>query len=208
MDITPRQILLKDELVRELNMKEYIQSVYENTINDVPKLIGENAEEAQRRKISYLNLRWFMQTLLDRMDRMGMYAGLEARVPFADHRIIEYMWNVPWNMKCSNGVVKGLLRDATKDLLPDEIANRKKSPYPKTYNPEYDKILIKRLADVVNEPNSPINAFVDCKKLQAFVSSPLDYSKPWYGQLMAGPQLIAYMLQVNYWLEKYKINII
>lgn len=208
MDITPRQILLKDEVVKELNMKEYIQSVYENTVMDVPKLEGESAEEAQRRNVSYLNLRWFMQTLLDRMDRMAMYAGLEARVPFADHRIIEYMWNVPWSMKCSNGVVKGLLRDATRDLLPEEIADRKKSPYPKTYNPEYDKILIKRLIDVINEPSAPINAFIDLGKLQALISSPLDYSKPWYGQLMAGPQLIAYMLQVNYWLEKYKVKII
>jgi len=142
------------------------------------------------------------------MDRTSMYSGLEARVPFADHRIVEYLWNVPWSMKYSGGIVKGLLRDAGQSVLPAEILWRRKSPYPKTYNPRYEKLLGDRLMEVLAEPNAPIRQIVDVKKAEKFIKSPSDYGKPWYGQLMAGPQMLAYMLQVNYWLEKYKIEIV
>jgi asparagine synthase (glutamine-hydrolysing) len=164
--------------------------------------------ENRQREIQYLNLKWFMATLLDRMDRCSMYSGLEARVPFADHRIVEYIWNVPWEMKSPNGVVKGLLREAGKGLIPDEILYRKKSPYPKTYHPDYEKLLGNRLLDILTDSNAPIKPLVDEKKIRAFLSSPSDYGKPWYGQLMAGPQLIAYLLQINYWLEKYHIELV
>ena len=149
-----------------------------------------------------------MATLLNRMDRTSMYSGLEARVPYADHRIVEYIWNVPWNMKCRDGVVKGLLRDSAKGLLPDDVLYRKKSPYPKTYNPNYEKLLGERLMTVLNNLSSPINSLIDKEKVVKFINTPSDYGKPWYGQLMAGPQMIAYMLQVNYWLEKYNIDIV
>ena len=131
MDITARQAVLKDEIIAELHMEQYIREAYENTIQETPKLPGEDAHEARRREISYLNMKWFMQTLLDRMDRTSMYSGLEARVPFADIRIINYMYNVPWSMKCRNHVEKSLLREAAEGLLPNEVLYRKKSPYPK-----------------------------------------------------------------------------
>ena len=95
---------------------------------ETPVLAEDSPEEARRREIAWLNLRWFMQTLLNRMDRTSMYSGLEARVPFADHRIMEYVWNVPWDMKTRDGLVKNLLRQSGKGLLPDEILFRKKSP--------------------------------------------------------------------------------
>ena len=98
----------------------------------------EKGDDLRRRQVSCLNIRWFMQTLLDRMDRASMSCGLEARVPFADHRLVEYLYNVPWEMKFQNGVEKALLRDACKDLLPPELLYRKKSPYPKTYSPRYE----------------------------------------------------------------------
>lgn len=106
MDLKPRQVLLSDEFLAELHMEEYVQNTYEASLAQVPILSGESPTEARRREISYLNLKWFMQTLLNRMDRCSMYNGLEARVPFADHRIIEYLWNVPWEMKAKDGVVK------------------------------------------------------------------------------------------------------
>ena len=149
-----------------------------------------------------------MVTLLDRMDRTSMYPGLEARVPFADHRIVEYMWNVPWEMKCPDGVVKGLLRAAGEGDLPNEVLYRRKSPYPKTYHPEYEKMLGDRLREVSQDPNAPIRNLIDKKKTEEFLESPSDYGKPWYGQLMAGPQMVAFMLQVNYWLETYHIAVI
>jgi len=144
-----------------------------------------------------------MQTLLDRMDRTSMHNGLEARVPFADIRIVEYAYNIPWSMKAKNGVAKNLLREAAKEYLPQEIMHRKKSPYPKTYNPEYENLLAATLTDIIEDLSSPIRHIIDTDKVRQFISNPKDYGKPWYGQLMAGPQMMAYLIQVNHWLKIY-----
>lgn len=111
-------------------------------------------------------------------------------------------------MKCPDGIVKGLLRYAGESLLPKDILWRKKSPYPKTYDPQYEKLLGNQLKEVLSDPSAPIRSFLDIKKVHAFLDSPTDYGKPWYGQLMAGPQMLAYMLQVNYWLKTYKIKLL
>lgn len=207
MDITARQAVLKDEIIAELHMEQYIREAYENTIQETPKLPGENAHEARRREISYLNMKWFMQTLLDRMDRTSMYSGLEARVPFADIRIINYMYNVPWSMKCRNHVEKSLLREAAEGLLPNEVLYRKKSPYPKTYDPAYEKKLADALTEIIEDASSPVLQLVDKKKVYDFIHQKKDYGRPWYGQLMAGPQMLAYLLQINYWMKKYRLSI-
>ncbi|MDO5155306.1 MAG: asparagine synthase (glutamine-hydrolyzing) [Eubacteriales bacterium] len=208
MDMEPRTMLLNDEVKHALPLEEYARAAYEKTIAETPILEGEAPEEKRRRGIAYLNLKWFMQTLLDRMDRTSMRSGLEARVPFADHRIIEYVWNVPWEMKCKNGVVKGLLRAAGEKHLPYDVLYRKKSPYPKTYDPAYEKLLRDNMRQLMEDGTDPICQLLDRKKVMTFMESPTDYGKPFYGQLMAGPQLLAYMIQVNYWLKKYKIEIV
>lgn len=206
-DMKTRQTLLLDEWIERLPMEEYAREAYEKTIADTPVLEGEKGRGKRRREIAYLNLKWFMATLLDRMDRTSRYCNLDARVPFADERIVQYLWNVPWNMKYKNHTVKGLLRFAGEGLLPKDILWRKKSPYPKTYNPFYEKMLGEELKGVLARQDAPVKQFLDAEKVKRFLSSPSDYGKPWYGQLMAGPQMLAYMLQVNYWLEKYKIKI-
>ena len=170
MDLEARKVLLKDDFLDYLQMDEYVKETYERSVAETPTLSEDSPTEARRREISYLNLRWFMQTLLNRMDRASMYSSLEARVPFADHRIMEYVWNVPWDMKTRDGLVKNLLRQSGKGLLPDDILFRRKSPYPKTYD--------------------------------------TNYGKPWYGQLMAGPQMLAYILQIDYWMKTYKISLV
>lgn len=202
-DMTVRKSLLKDDFAEKLNLEEYSHEKYAESLARVPRLDGEAPEEARRREITYLNIKWFMQTLLDRMDRTSMYSGLEARVPFADHRIMEYVFNVPWNMKRRNGVEKSLLRDAFRDVLPNELFMRKKSPYPKTYNPNYQRLLNERLKSVVNDHNSPIHAFIDKEKVLLFLQQPDTIGKPWFGQLMTSVQLTAYILQINYWLCRY-----
>lgn len=207
MDFAPRTMLLKDEVLQELPIEEYARAAYEKTIRETPVLPGENPEEKRRREIAYLNLKWFMQTLLDRMDRTSMYSGLEARVPLADHRIIEYVWNVPWEMKCHNGIVKGLLRAAGEKYLPEEILYRKKSPYPKTYDPAYEKLLRQEMTELLHDGTAPLCTLIDRNKVMGFMKNPTDYGRPFYGQLMAGPQLLAYFLQINYWLAKYKIRL-
>lgn len=206
-NIDTRELLLTEDLKNKLNLNEYSLENYEKSRKNTPYLDGETKEEQKRREIAYLNIKWFMATLLERMDRMSMYNSLEARVPFADHRIIEYLWNVPWDMKYKNNVEKSLLREATKDLLPKELLNRKKSPYPKTYNPNYEKLLINELTSIINNNNSPINNLIDKNKILEFIKMPSDYGKPWFGQLMSSPQLMAYFIQINYWLDKYKLYI-
>ncbi len=207
MDLEARKVLLSDDFLDYLKMDDYVKQTYDASIAEVPKLDGENAEEARRREISYLNLRWFMQTLLNRMDRTSMYSGLEARVPFADHRIIEYLFNVPWEMKARGGVAKALLREAGRGLLPDEILFRRKSPYPKTYDRNYEALLAGRVRDILGDSSSPVLPFLDKKKVERFLESPSDYGKPWYGQLMAAPQLMAYLIQVDFWMRHYGVSI-
>jgi len=207
-DLKTRTLLLSDDFIKELQLEDYVFEKYTDSLKEVPHLENENPVEKRRREITYLNIKWFMQTLLDRMDRASMYSGLEARVPFADHRIIEYVFNVPWDMKYRNGVEKALLREACKNLLPDKLLFRKKSPYPKTYNPNYERLLAQKFSDIINNPNSPVMSFIDKKKALSFMQAPAEYGKPWFGQLMAAPQLIAYLIQVNYWLEKYSPSLI
>lgn len=208
MDFSPRTMLLKDSVLSALPIEEYAHEAYLHTLSEVPVLDGENKEEKRRREISYLNIKWFMQTLLDRMDRTSMHAGLEARVPYADHRIVEYLWNVPWSMKCKNGVVKGLLRASAEGLLPGEVLYRRKSPYPKTYDPAYENLLRTEIVTVLSDTHSPLRELVDLSKVLDFISHPSDYGRPFYGQLMAGPQLLAYLLQINYWLKKYQVELL
>ena len=154
----------------------------------------------------HLNLTWFMQTLLDRKDRMSMYSGLEVRVPFCDWRIAEYLYSVPWKFKDYQGREKGLLRYAMRKWLPEEVLWRKKSPYPKTHNPAYLATVSRRLQEVLADPKAPLPQIADRKALEALLDANL--TQPWYGQLMTVPQTMAYMLQINHWLEAYNVQIV
>lgn len=206
-DISFRKSLLNPEFAANLQMEKYIANAYNKTISEVDILPEESELETSRRRVSYLNIRWFMQTLLDRMDRTSMHSGLEARVPFADHRIVDYVFNVPWEMKSENGVPKSLLRHAAKKFLPDEVLNRPKNPYPKTYHPKYEEILVSRLREVINDSASPLRSYLNIPAVNKFLDQPKEYGKPWYGQLMAGPQMIAYLLQIDYWMRKYSLSL-
>ena len=146
-----------------------------------------------------------MQTLLDRKDRMSMYHSLEVRVPFCDHRIAEYLYAVPWAYKDYGGVEKGLLRYAMEGVLPREVLWRKKSPYPKTHDPRYKKLVSAELQKLLNTSDAPLLQIVRKSELLKLLDA--DNSIPWYGQLMQVPQTIAYMLQINCWLLKYNIEI-
>lgn len=152
-----------------------------------------------------LNFSWFMQTLLDRKDRMSMYHGLEVRVPFCDYRIAEYLYSIPWEMKDHQGQEKGLLRKAVEGLLPETVLHRKKSPYPKTHDPKYLELVSAKLQELLQRKEAPIFQIVDRQALERLAQQ--DFTWPWYGQLMRRPQTIAYMLQIAYWLEHYQIQI-
>ena len=106
-----------------------------------------------------------------------------------------------------SGVVKHILREAGKGFLPEEILFRRKSPYPKTYDTNYEVLLSNRLKEIIKDKDAPVLQFLDIDKVNKFLKSPSDYGKPWYGQLMAAPQMIAYMIQINYWLQKYHVKV-
>ncbi|WP_322173411.1 asparagine synthase (glutamine-hydrolyzing) [Acutalibacter caecimuris] len=200
-----RQSLLKPALAQALDMESYVNNRLQETLDSVPVLAKETPEQRRMRQISYLNIKWFMSTLLDRKDRCSMASGLEVRVPYCDHRIAQYVFNVPWEFKCPDGEPKGLLRDAARGLLPEEILRRKKSPYPKTHNPGYEKILRQRLAYILRDRLQPIHKILSPQAAKALLDESFDYGKPWFGQLMAGPQMLAYLIQINYWMLHYDI---
>ncbi len=138
-----------------------------------------------------LNFMWFMQTLLDRKDRMSMYHGLEVRVPFCDYRIAEYLYTVPWKYKDYLG--------------PDKVLDRKKSPYPKTFDPRYTAIMEARIRDIL-AIDSPIFAIISREKLGQMLSEPMSW--PWYGQLMGHAQTCAFFVQLDFWLRKYQVSLL
>lgn len=206
--INERQKLLNENLRSKINLKDYIDFRYNESISEIEFSYSDSEETKEKRIISYLTINWFMQTLLDRSDRMSMYNGLELRVPFCDYRLVEYMWNVPWEIKALNGREKGLLRYVVKDLLPEEIVNRKKSPYPKTHNPTYLNAVKQMLTQITNNSNAPINNLLDKKYILDILNTDgKAFARPWFGQLMTGPQLMAYLCQVNMWLEIYNPKI-
>ena len=205
INISGRQHILNPEIERKVDLKNYIDYRYNESLSEVEILESDSKETAEKRKISYLTMNWFMQTLLDRSDRMAMYNGLELRVPFCDYRLAEYVWNIPWEMKAYKGREKGLLRHIMEGKLPEEIVKRKKSPYPKTWNPNYLKTIKSKLIDVMENEKSPVFDLLNKKDIEEIIKTDgKSFSRPWFGQLMTGPQLMAYLLQVNYWLETYK----
>lgn len=196
---------LRDEWRRQIDADAYVDEKYRGTIAQVHDGGKLTADDHRIREMTRLNFGWFMQTLLDRKDRMSMYSGLEVRVPFCDHRIAQYLYNVPWEYKEWDHMEKGLLREAVRGLLPEEIRVRKKSPYPKTHNPAYGRAVTNLLRQILDDGTSPI---FDIVKRDALESLLLDSrSQPWYGQLMQTPQTIAYFLQLHHWMSLYHVTI-
>ena len=189
-----------------MDAEDFVRSRYEQTIADSDILPENTLRERQIKQMVNLNYRWFMQTLLDRKDRMSMHNSLEVRVPFCDHRIAEYLYSVPWEYKDHGGIEKGLLRHAMEGILPKEVLWRKKSPYPKTHDPKYLTLVSQMLRQLLQRKDAPIFAMVNREALVSLLDSePL---WPWYGQLMRTPQTIAFMLQINFWLEHYHIKVL
>ena len=202
--IKERQNLLHPYISKKINLKNYVDKKYNESINKVEFLDTDSENDILHRKLIYLTSNWFMQTLLDRTDRMAMHAGFEVRVPFCDYRIVEYLWNIPWEMKAYKGREKGLLRYCMENFLPQEIIYRKKSPYPKTHNPNYLKTVKDALTKIVNDKDAPINNLLNNEYIKDIIKTDgKNFSRPWFGQLMTGPQLMAYLIQVNMWLERY-----
>ena len=201
-----RSQLLHPDISCKINALEFVQDHYLQTLAQCDILPGTSPEDRRMKEMVNLNHRWFMQTLLDRKDRMSMYCGLEVRVPFCDWRIADYLYSVPWAFKDYQGREKGLLRYAMEGILPDEVLYRKKSPYPKTYDPGYMTLVLEKFNQMLSQKDAPIFQIVDADQLLKLMENTSPW--PWYGQLMRTPQTLAYMLQINFWLAHYNIEII
>ena len=200
-----RSRFLCDRYAREIDAGDYVYSAYRRTADYAMKLPDDSPLEYRMREMTQLNFHWFMQTLLDRKDRMSMYSGLEVRVPFCDYRIAEYLYNVPWEYKDYKGREKGLLREAMKDWLPEKVLWRKKSPYPKTHDPVFLDIVTERLRSVLDS-GGRLTELVKREELERLLRH--EDHVQWYGQLMNLPQTIAYFLQLNCWLERFDIKLV
>ena len=200
-----QRVRLMNPMLRErMEPLRYIRERYEQTCRQSDILPENTPEERRMKEMVNLNFRWFMQTLLDRKDRMSMYSGLEVRVPFCDYRIAEYLYAVPWSYKDWEGKEKGLLRKAMEGYLPEEVLWRKKSPYPKTFDPIYGEAVGTGMRKLLEAGNSPLFHLLDPSAVEDMLLH--EHPWPWYGQLMKGPQTMAYLLQIDFWLRHYRVE--
>lgn len=199
-----RQVLKKGVLPRG---EEYVRQRYLDTLKKADTLPGDSRIDKRMREMFALNYYWFMQCLLERKDRCSMWSGLEVRVPFCDYRLIDYAYNMPWELKAYGGREKGIVRKAFEDILPREIVYRKKSPYPKTHHPVYMKLCAEKVNEILSDPTRRINSLISPEGVREIIEHPDDLKSPWYGQLMKAPQTLAYLIETDYWLEKYHVEI-
>lgn len=198
--------LLTPDAVR--NGEEFVHQHYRDTCDRAPKLSSDDKKAARMREMFVLNLDWFMATLLDRKDRMSMYSGLEVRVPFCDHRIVEYAYNMPWDLKSLEGREKGIVRRAFANELPKEIVYRKKSPYPKTFHPVYTRLCADYVRRIFEDNTSVAASLFDRNAVQKLMQRPESLAEPWFGQLMRTPQIFAYIIQLDRWFRHYHVKIV
>ena len=198
--------LLTPDAVR--NGEEFVRQHYRDTCDRAPKLSSDDKKAARMREMFVLNLDWFMATLLDRKDRMSMYSGLEVRVPFCDHRIVEYAYNMPWDFKSLEGREKGIVRRAFANELPKEIVYRKKSPYPKTFHPVYTRLCADYVRRIFEDNTSVTASLFDRNAVQKLMQRPESLAEPWFGQLMRTPQIFAYIIQLDRWFRHYHVKIV
>lgn len=198
--------LLTPDAVR--NGEEFVRQHYRDTCDRAPKLSSDDKKTARMREMFVLNLDWFMATLLDRKDRMSMYSGLEVRVPFCDHRIVEYAYNMPWDFKSLEGREKGIVRRAFADELPKDIVFRKKSPYPKTFHPVYTRLCADYVCRIFEDNTSVAASLFDRNAVQKLMQRPESLAEPWFGQLMRTPQIFAYIIQLDRWFRHYHVKIV
>ncbi len=193
---------LAPEVVHRSNPITYLQQLYQEGLDEVPRLPGEDGRAARMREIYYLNLTHFLPRLLDRKDRMSMATGFEVRVPFCDYRLVEYVWNIPDAMKRTSEIEKGLLRRAMHGLLPPDVLTRRKSAYPASQNPTYMQAARVWALEIVNDANAPIQPFINARLLRLIAEGrvPLPNQR--------ATALYERIIQMNAWLQEYHVIVV
>ena len=206
--IALREQVLAPGLRQTLQLRDYAGDRWREAMARQETLPGEDARPARLRRLQGVCFEYFMTNLQERAAAMGSAAGLTVLTPYCDDRLAQYVVNVPWPLKRLGGQEKGLLRTAMRHILPDELLWRKKSPYPKTYHPLYTQLIVETLRGILADESSPILQVVDREAVLQLASgslSPLE--TPWFGQLMSGPQMLAYLIQVNQWMLRYRVEV-
>lgn len=207
-----RSKIVNSDLLSESDITSYVSFRKNETLESVTFIDKNDEFENRYRKINYLTIKWFMNTLVERTDRTSMANSLEVRVPFADYRIFEYVYNLPAKMKLglmhsSQPVEKYMLRKAFENEIPKEVLFRKKSPFPKTYDPLYLKLVEERVSKIINDKDSKLNQIINVDYVRSMINMHGEnITENWFGQLMTYPQTLAYLIQINTWLEKYNIK--
>ncbi|MFF4379928.1 asparagine synthase (glutamine-hydrolyzing) [Kitasatospora sp. NPDC001547] len=197
--------LLRPDVRAEVRPEEYTAAAYRRSLGEVPRLPGESAADARTREVFHLALTRWLPPLLDRVDRVSMSVGLEVRVPFCDHRLVEYLWNVPWALKAPDGRAKGLLRDAVRDLLPPQVADRPKSGYPSTPAVRYAEVLTSRARDLLADPNAPVFELVDRGAVRRLLAEGRPLPSPRTAPNPVGG--LDHLVQVDEWLRAYRVGL-
>ena len=203
-----REKILRPEIRRELRLAEYVRDVFEARRAAADPGAEFTPDERRLRTMQRLCFDYFMPNLQERAVRMCAGSGVEVLTPLCDDRLVQYVYNVPWEMKFMGGQEKGLFRAAVRDLLPDKLLRRKKSPYPKTCSPRFAQRMRALAERLVSDGDAPIFRFVDRDRVLEIAHSDLDPADtPWFGQLMAGPQLLGYLWQVNRWMAERNVTV-
>jgi asparagine synthase (glutamine-hydrolysing) len=158
--------MLNADLVKKLDLDAYTDDQYRQALTEVPQQSDESPLERRMREVTYLSLTRVLPIMLDRKDRISMAVGLEVRVPFCDHRLVEYVFNTPWSLKTYDGREKSILRGAVRDVLPAAVADRKKSGYPGSHDPNYLAAIQQNVRDLI-AADHPVMEFHNCDELQA-----------------------------------------
>jgi asparagine synthase (glutamine-hydrolysing) len=193
---------LSADLMQKMHPVAHMAQQYQTALVEVPRLAGEDARAARMREIFYLNLTYFLPMLLDRKDLMSMATGFEVRVPFCDYRLVEYVWNIPWDMKMAGNIEKGILREALAGILPDDARKRRKSAYPSSQNPTYLNALRDWTLHIINDANAPIQPLINAQVLRTLAEDKV-----------SGPQgevatyLFERIIQTNAWLKDYQVTV-
>jgi asparagine synthase (glutamine-hydrolysing) len=203
-----RANISRQDIIKDIDAVQYLKDEADETRRKADFLGSDTEKDRLMREMFMLNFYWFMQVLLDRKDRMSMANGLEVRVPFCDHTIAEYAYNIPWEMKALNGREKGIMRKAVEGFLPEEVVYRKKSPYPKTHNPAYMNLVTSRLTAVLHDSDCRLTELFNRDKLlQLLETGGSSFKNNWFGQLMSAPQTFAMLLQTETWLRYYNVEL-
>ena len=196
---------LSDEVRAKIRPEEYLARRYREALAEVPRLEGEDAQAARIREVLYLNQTRFLSMLLNRKDRMSMATGFEVRVPFCDYRLVEYVWNIPWQMKRDGDIEKGILRRAFAGILPDDVRTRRKSAYPASLNPTYARAIQNWTLQVINDPNAPVRPLVNIPVIQAMASDTLpDMPGVPHDFIL---MFLERIIQTNSWLQEYQVSL-